>query len=412
MDFSNQLILKDFDTFLDFLNENAPLELTNDKGVLKAKYLLLLNAKMLSFQTKFATDKSKQDAFTLIHTFFFIVEKARFVLKKTDLKTRKNILHLNIERAKLYDALSENEKYFFLLDAFWGHISWDYAYDCRNFWGEEFYLKMIANFPLGKKITIEDSETKRKGELRSNPYSFVAEILSALGILKLEWDTNLEKKQAKYAFPYQTVEVTPLGKEIIPILFGEKGLDMRKGFSFNWFLQEEETEMQKKPTLADLFKEQFSEWEIENKLLSIDYELIEGSYHLKVALDKNCYRVIEIGGNDSFDDLHDAIQEAFDFDDDHLYVFFMDNRRWSSEEESCFWSPHYQDIGIFADEKLIGQVGLMEGQKFMYLFDFGDEWIFEITVEKIFPDENEPEFPSIILSKGEAPTQYEPYEEE
>jgi hypothetical protein len=54
----------------------------------------------------------------------------------------------------------------------------------------------------------------------------------------------------------------------------------------------------------------------------------------------------------------------------------------------------------------------MEGQKFMYLFDFGDEWIFEITVEKIFPDENEPEFPSIILSKGEAPTQYEPYEEE
>lgn len=408
MDFSNQLILKDFDIFLDFLNENAPLELTNDKGVLKAKYLLRLNAKMQSFQTKFASDRHKQDVFTLIQTFFFITEKAQFVIKKTDLKTQKNTLHLNIERAKLYDALTDNEKYFFLLDTFWAHLNWEYAYDCRTFWGKDFYLKLVSDFPLGKKITIEDVEIKRKGEIRGDYNSFLAEILSAFGFYELEWDTNLIKRQTKYAFPYQTVAVTPLGKEIIPILFGMEGLKMRSNFSFVSLLLEDEDEDEtlKIPILSDLFKEQFSDWKIENKLLPIDYELVNGIYHLKIALDKNCYRVIEIGGNDSFDDLHDAIQEAFDFDDDHLYVFFMDNRRWSSEEESCFWSPHYQDIGIFADEKLIGQVGLIEGRKFMYLFDFGDEWIFEITVERILTDKKEPEEVSLILSKGEAPKQY------
>jgi len=112
MDLSTQLILKDFDTFLDFLNEQAPLELTRDKGVLKGKYLLSLNEKMKSFQTMLASNKHKQDVFTLINTFFFIAEKVQIVLKKTGKKDEK-MLHLNVERAKLYDALSENEKYIF-----------------------------------------------------------------------------------------------------------------------------------------------------------------------------------------------------------------------------------------------------------------------------------------------------------
>jgi len=29
--------------------------------------------------------------------------------------------------------------------------------------------------------------------------------------------------------------------------------------------------------------------------------------------------------------LHLAIQEAFEFDDDHLYSFFMDNKKWSHD---------------------------------------------------------------------------------
>ena len=39
-------------------------------------------------------------------------------------------------------------------------------------------------------------------------------------------------------------------------------------------------------------------------------------------LEEDCVRVIEIDFRASLNDLHDAIQDAVDFDDDHLFEFF------------------------------------------------------------------------------------------
>ncbi len=58
MYFTNALIIKDFQIFIDYLAARN-VSLTASKNVLKSSDLLVLNEKMLSFQTKFATNKTK-----------------------------------------------------------------------------------------------------------------------------------------------------------------------------------------------------------------------------------------------------------------------------------------------------------------------------------------------------------------
>jgi hypothetical protein len=56
------------------------------------------------------------------------------------------------------------------------------------------------------------------------------------------------------------------------------------------------------------------------------------SYIFSVSLGKGCYRHIKISGNDTLENLHIAILDAFGFRDDHAHAFFMDNRVWSDAD--------------------------------------------------------------------------------
>ncbi len=77
--------------------------------------------------------------------------------------------------------------------------------------------------------------------------------------------------------------------------------------------------------------------------------------------------------------------------------------------------------GLFADDEPAGDVreteleslALQPGQTFMYLFDYGDEWRFQVKVDKV-GDEIEPgvEYPRIVQSVGEAPAQYPDWDED
>ena len=54
-----------------------------------------------------------------------------------------------------------------------------------------------------------------------------------------------------------------------------------------------------------------------------------GSYVISVSAGTGCYRHIQISANAALYKLHQAILKAFEFEDDHLHAFFMDNKRWS-----------------------------------------------------------------------------------
>jgi hypothetical protein len=80
----------------------------------------------------------------------------------------------------------------------------------------------------------------------------------------------------------------------------------------------------------------------------------------------------------------------------------MDGKTRSREK---FTSP-YEDDGICVDEVLIGELGLIKGQKILYLFDYGDNWRFQVQLEEIIPGKKEGGSPVIIEKKGKNPVQY------
>jgi 8-oxo-dGTP pyrophosphatase MutT (NUDIX family) len=56
----------------------------------------------------------------------------------------------------------------------------------------------------------------------------------------------------------------------------------------------------------------------------------------------------------------------------------------------------------------IESLGLEQGQVFMYLFDYGDEWRFRVRVHAIDNDApDDAEVPRLVESVGQAPEQYD-----
>jgi hypothetical protein len=110
---------------------------------------------------------------------------------------------------------------------------------------------------------------------------------------------------------------------------------------------------------------------------------------------REAYRVIEISGGKTLDDLCEFILETFDFIHEHLYEFCMDNRMYS--EYSYEYDP--QDDGPSTDIK-IDKLELEKGQKFSLHYDYGDDWMFTINVQKI-EEADGPVKSILIRAKGE-----------
>jgi hypothetical protein len=144
-------------------------------------------------------------------------------------------------------------------------------------------------------------------------------------------------------------------------------------------------------------------------------------YVFKVALfyAKRIYRRIAIREDQTLNDLHQAIYEAFDRYYEHLYSFYFPFRPTQSkhiirQSPQVTHPQHYRhthgdsgfdnDIGD-ASKKSIASLSLVPKQKFYYLFDFGDKWWHEITFEKIVENDGG-EYPRILMKKGESPPQY------
>ena len=142
---------------------------------------------------------------------------------------------------------------------------------------------------------------------------------------------------------------------------------------------------------------------------------------LKVALanSEEIWRNIAIREGRTLHDLHDVIFEAFDRDDEHMYSFFfphsakkLDIRNIHKSSDEYTHPYAYEEQGVFGSDAQnastvsIESLDLTDGQVFYYLFDFGDEWWHEITVEKIDGTADDEEYPRIIDRKGESPDQY------
>ena len=142
-------------------------------------------------------------------------------------------------------------------------------------------------------------------------------------------------------------------------------------------------------------------------------------YAFKVWLKRrrSIWRTIVLRGDQTLDDLHAAIGTAYERDDDHLYAFYMPKapaRRARSESRAKeYVSPiGYQFDRLLAHRRFDASVVTLDelpfkaSQSFEYLFDFGDEWWHEITVEAIGTSSRAQSYPQFGKRKGASPAQY------
>lgn len=148
------------------------------------------------------------------------------------------------------------------------------------------------------------------------------------------------------------------------------------------------------------------------------------AYVFKAQLDgcPGVRRTIAVCTDQSLADLHDALQAAFDWDNDHLYAFWLDGKFWSRHG-----TEYVHPFGLEGDpfagwdlplakpkrksaEVRLSRLRLTKGQRIAYLFDFGDEWRVCLTLGQIVAADDDP-YPRILESVGDAPPQYPDYDE-
>ena len=134
------------------------------------------------------------------------------------------------------------------------------------------------------------------------------------------------------------------------------------------------------------------------------------SFRVSLTDSPDVWRVVQLRGDQTLEDLHEAICDAFEWDADHLWAFFMNNRFWDPKEE--YGPPEVGEGAGDATETALESVSLEQGQEFCYIFDFGDEWRHDIRVEKAGLPPDGGEYPRIVEEHGAAPQQYPDLDEE
>jgi hypothetical protein len=90
------------------------------------------------------------------------------------------------------------------------------------------------------------------------------------------------------------------------------------------------------------------------------------------------------------------------FDHDHLYQFTYRDRFGAAVEVS----HPYTEEPPMTDEVKVGQLPLQPGDTLKFLFDFGDNWRFNLELERIDPPDPKIKRPRILDQHGRAPQQY------
>ena len=128
-------------------------------------------------------------------------------------------------------------------------------------------------------------------------------------------------------------------------------------------------------------------------------------YQLKVELKEirpAIWRRIQVEGSTTLHELHDILQVAMGWDNGHLYEFEIGGRRYGSPEEE-FADPDFTEPVVNDKEAKLSQVAPMVKAKLLYMYDFGDDWRHELTVEKIMPAEKGRQYPVCLAGERACP---------
>ena len=132
-------------------------------------------------------------------------------------------------------------------------------------------------------------------------------------------------------------------------------------------------------------------------------------YQFKISLQgvrPPIWRRIEVPETYSFWDLHIAIQDAMGWDDYHLHEFGILSPMTGQEIRIGMLDEDDFGLGkvvLPGWKEKIADYFMEEKTSASYMYDFGDGWVHEITLEKFLPREKDTKYPVCIKGKRACP---------
>ncbi len=157
----------------------------------------------------------------------------------------------------------------------------------------------------------------------------------------------------------------------------------------------------------------------DDRLFMFEVNIINGPITEKFSKkNKVISRTIQIRGDQTLEDLHYAIFDAFNREDEHMYEFQVGGKKPMDLKAKKYVLPEVMDEPFGAEKPAgtvnaaIGSLRLKRGDVFMYWFDFGDDWWHRINVKEIEDKAKRGKYPKVIERVGESPPQYVDWDEE
>jgi hypothetical protein len=429
--------IDNFEIFCRYIEERKP-RLSRARGELGKKDCFAINA-LLSKPRDLDGPKYLQPSYPSINLFFHIIlETGLFILKSRNKGETYLMPSLLLEK---YRALDPSARYLLLFRTYWTRLDFDQLYcDSSALFHHFMYTKLafeaLKDAQPNERIFANVEDFERAYDL-TNPVhrlfvgaGMIVPHLRDFGFWEYEEANIPVFHTTKKEIRIKAVTPTPLGIAMINAccrrpyeIYNERRDEQRIGR--NWCDESlmpiiESLGLARPSTRQKIepFEQAFEQIFPAVDAKSIGIILKHGKekptlgrdgnvYVFKVSYGRNIWRRIKISKAHSLHYLHEAIQEAFEFDNDHGYAFFMDGRPWSP---NAYWDRSTGD-SPFADRATIGKLELVKGQKILYLFDFGDEWMFTVRVDEILYSDVPPVRPVVVEKKGDAPVQYPDWDE-
>ena len=129
-------------------------------------------------------------------------------------------------------------------------------------------------------------------------------------------------------------------------------------------------------------------------------------YKIRIILDTDddIFRDIEIEGENTLEDLHNTITQAFGFIGDEMASFYTCDDRWNQDEEIALFdmSDNEGDVRLM-NETFIEDILTENTPKLIYLYDFLSMWTFFVELADIVEKEDGRSYPNLLFSFGELP---------
>jgi len=158
----------------------------------------------------------------------------------------------------------------------------------------------------------------------------------------------------------------------------------------------------------------------DKRLYTLEVLLIGGRVTQEFA-DKNpeVSRTIQIRGDQTLEELHYAIFDALNREEEHMYEFQFGKKPQDRKGKSYVLPISLVESFGYGDKPdgdltitTIGSLDLRVRRVFYYWFDFGDDWWHKIKVKAIEEKAPKGKYPKIVKRVGQSPSQYPDWDEE